>query len=441
MAKIPYTPTSWWAPLVLVAAGCARVECDLVPAEGHAAPILEVSGPRAVAVQAHLEVDGIAWATPVVGGHEVRLPLLGIPLGRTAAVSVAVDGRARACSLSVDAAELPEDARVPRTAVAEASAMSAERYLVGATMGEAPAAYVWDRSAEALVYYRVLPPSVQVPGVQRDPWSGDLMWPEYPDVGSGQLAAESMTGHPRTPRALGGGHHDIELLPGGGVAFLAVDVAPWYDPERGETLDVVADRIVVLTPGEEGETVFSIWDDYPELPVDSRGLNEAEAGYAWTHANGLDWDEHTGTMWMSLGFIDSLLQVDLQGPTVVRQLGGPGGIPVPGTLGFPHDPNGTGPDTVLVSRTVDGTTYASELRIDDEAGTVEEIWGCGRALGIEQPPLGMAKRLANGNTLIGWGLAGVLVEVTPDCTVVWRLDAGEGSWFGNGHLVEGLYAP
>ena len=64
------------------------------------------------------------------------------------------------------------------------------------------------------------------------------------------------------------GHHVFAPLPDGELAWPALDIRSWTDPESGEELDVVGDRIL-RTEGSSVDEVFSIWD--AETPILSSG--------------------------------------------------------------------------------------------------------------------------------------------------------------------------
>jgi hypothetical protein len=73
-------------------------------------------------------------------------------------------------------------------------------------------------------------------------------------------------------------------------------------------------------------------------------------------------------------------------------------------------------------------TRIVEYAIDEDAMTAELVWSYSRE-GTYCESQGSAQRLANGNTLIGWGLGPNLIasEVTPDKDIVFELQAANRS--------------
>ena len=87
-----------------------------------------------------------------------------------------------------------------------------------------------------------------------------------------------------------------------------------------------------------------------------------------------------------------------------------------------------------------------EFEIDRETQTLTELWRYTE--GPEWPrSRGMAMRLENGNTLVNYGTAGVIREVTPDAETVFRvkfdLQGGDDTYnkmVGHNELIDDLYS-
>jgi hypothetical protein len=65
---------------------------------------------------------------------------------------------------------------------------------------------------------------------------------------------------------------------------------------------------------------------------------------------------------------------------------------------------------------------ASNYAIDPAARTARMVWEFRHAPIIYTPFVGSVQRLANGNTVVGYGQAGHATEVTPGGGVVWEVD-------------------
>ena len=68
-----------------------------------------------------------------------------------------------------------------------------------------------------------------------------------------------------------------------------------------------------------------------------------------------------------------------------------------------------------------------------------KVWEYGEGEEINGNFLGQAMRLENGNTLVNFGGAGMLREVTPDGEVVWEVSNELGYVMGNGEMIDDIY--
>jgi hypothetical protein len=64
---------------------------------------------------------------------------------------------------------------------------------------------------------------------------------------------------------------------------------------------------------------------------------------------------------------------------------------------------------------------AVEYALDTDAGTATLVWSAHATPQLEDFALGYAQRLSNGNTLITYGAARQVQEVSPDGALVWDL--------------------
>lgn len=262
-------------------------------------------------------------------------------------------------------------------------------------------------------------------------------------VDIGRIGRTSWTGEELDSTVTEQGHHAFAELPDGTLAWTAVDVRDWYDPDLGHTVKVTGDRIVELAPGGEPTTVWSTWDAL-EPRKHGRWNDEFYPGmHDWTHANGLRWHEATDSWVVSLGNIDTVVQVSRAEGAAVRVMGADG-MPVieapPFT--FQHDAHLTEAGTLLLFATrPDQSSGAAEFTIDDEAGVLRQVWSHGYEDRIRAMSLGQALRYDDGNTLVNFGGAGLLREVTPDGDVVWEAHTDSGTWFAQVHPFDDFYHP
>jgi len=170
-----------------------------------------------------------------------------------------------------------------------------------------------------------------------------------------------------------------------------------------------------------------------------------EGGMCYTNA--VIWNEQTESVLWSLPYHDTVVEIDRMSGTVKRVFGALGAthetVPEDAAFEFNHYPNFTPEGTLLLSTHAGpdgGEQRAREYEIDDEAGTLTQVWVYGEGIDEYAYYSGEAYRLGNGNTLINYGTGGAAREVTPAGVVAWDITWDE--WYLTGHssLVSDLYA-
>jgi hypothetical protein len=90
--------------------------------------------------------------------------------------------------------------------------------------------------------------------------------------------------------------------------------------------------------------------------------------------------------------------------------------------------------------TGDGSV-AFEVSLDLVTRTATTAWSYKATPGIQNDLLGDLQRLPNGNTLIGYGTKGTLLEVSPDGILLREWDWPMGATFGYIQKRPTLYGP
>lgn len=223
-----------------------------------------------------------------------------------------------------------------------------------------------------------------------------------------------------------GMHHNFADLPGGGFAYLSVDVRDWTDPATGQAEPVVGDAIWEVGADGLRTLVYSTWDHLDPAPHGHWDSDFYAQGRDWTHGNGLSYDPERDSYLLALANLDTIVEVD-------RQTGAPLLLIEPSAWDLdyaaPHAPTWVGPDRLLLLSYAEGAIGAVEYAVDADAQRLAVVWSRTRSEAL-LPFLGHARRLANGNTLVNYGAGGIVEEVTPDGAVIWELRAGFGSWLG-----------
>jgi hypothetical protein len=170
-------------------------------------------------------------------------------------------------------------------------------------------------------------------------------------------------------------------------------------------------------------------------------------GNSVCYTNAVNYSPQTNTILWSLPYHDTVVEIDRDSGEVVRVFGeiSPTHDTVPSSalFDFQHYPCWTPEGTLLASMHIEGTTNqqrAREFAIDDESGTMTEIWSYGAGVDEYAYYSGEAYRLANGNTLMNYGTGGAAREVTADKQVVWDIAFPDRHLNGHLSLIGDLYA-
>lgn len=263
----------------------------------------------------------------------------------------------------------------------------------------------------------------------------DIKWSE--DIGTIHRVALDGTSVSETRALLA--HHDFQEHDDGTFSWIGYEyrdfgAVPWASdvirrgPEGAST--------------ESGSTITWSWfDGYGQNPwlvedADNVALGNAQE---WTHSNSLMVVDGFDGFFMMSKFLDTVLKIDASG-TLVWEMGGKysdftneDGSPVfrsiddldlwshahmshfweDGLLVFDNGKN-NGPTAAGLSRVV-------EYGFDEAAKTVWEAWVYEEPTGKHTNLMGDARKLDNGNVLIGWSDIGYINEVDTAGNELWRL--------------------
>jgi hypothetical protein len=191
-------------------------------------------------------------------------------------------------------------------------------------------------------------------------------------------------------------------------------------------------QLVRLRPDGSTEFVFDAWDhitldDWVEPPKPGP-VDPAQPDF--DHPNAIDFDRDGNYIvsWRNLG---QVTKIDGQTGAVRWRLGG-----TRNEFTFVNDPlNGFSaqhsarmlPNGNLLlydngTRHTPPESRAVEYAIDTVAHTATLVWQFRHTPVIYTPFVGLVQRLANGNTLVGYGMAGHATEATPSGGVAWEAD-------------------
>jgi len=343
--------------------------------------------------------------------------------------------------------EAAEDRIDPGLVVFTTLLMDGEGWIVGL---DRDGDYVWWWASED---------GVDVPSIHLDAAGDGLVFLDQGKWGDPQNGILDLSFHgDRLEHTLApDGHHDAIQLPDGRLAWLRGEVRDAVELDSGESLTLAYDTVAETGPGSITATAdvrFSVLDDLDYRPwrmckhFDDTGPG---GGSDYTHANSLMYDSDTDAFWLMSKNLDALLSVDRGSGAVNWQAGGRysslvdvAGDPAPADAEAVDGPNATwwshghmsdawGDGFLVFDNGYHHATRESrvvEYTLDPAAGTVQKVWEYPAEEGAFNPLLGDAVRLADGDTLISWGLSGELTEVTPEGEVVWRATVDLGAAVG-----------
>jgi hypothetical protein len=221
-------------------------------------------------------------------------------------------------------------------------------------------------------------------------------------------------------------HHDVIATPWNTILFLAFDDRPFEDRTlRGEA-------IWEWTP-ESGADVRR-WTSWDHLDPDvDRG---PRFGGEWLHANSLAVGARDNVL-VSLHYLNQVISIAPDWNSLEWRLGG-----VNATIAVPAHAQFSGQHTarelaaervILFDNGVDRGHDSRALELDWSSGSAEVAWEWAPVPPNFSTAVSSARRLPNGNTLVGFGLAqGIggstgpteFYEVGPGGETLWRMEVG-----------------
>ncbi|MEE9383777.1 MAG: hypothetical protein V3V08_10220 [Nannocystaceae bacterium] len=208
-------------------------------------------------------------------------------------------------------------------------------------------------------------------------------------------------------------------------------------PDQGDCYDVTDDGHILYTTRDNPALLR-------EVAPDGTRRDVWECKFEHCYSNTVNWDPASDAVLLSFPYINTVVQID-RASGKVRSLWGDEGdwsfSPEPLGLDFNHWPNITPEGTLMVSSHLPGTDthLFMEYEINEAIKTLTKKWTYGEGQNDWAEERGMASRAPGGNMLGNYGSSGVIVEVTPDKQLAWRI-VYEGRLLGNNTFIDDLYA-
>ncbi len=229
-------------------------------------------------------------------------------------------------------------------------------------------------------------------------------------------------------------HHDVVATPQNTLLFIA------QDPEQFKLGWYTGEAVYEWSP--ETGVVVKRWSS-DKLYDPSVNIGSRSTPTDWLHGNSLALGDH-GNVILSLNWISQVISIASDWNTIEWRLGGVGStIQVDSSAFFQGQhtaqvlPNG---HALMFDNSRDLTGALRQSRALEVAftpgGTATQVWSFSPSATQYDPFVGSARRLANGNTLVYFGMRDSFVgasgpmaayEVTPNGSVAWRLtyDGGD----------------
>lgn len=221
-------------------------------------------------------------------------------------------------------------------------------------------------------------------------------------------------------------HHDVIATPWNTILFLAFDERPF----DGRTLR--GEAIWEWSP--ESDLLVRRWTSWDHLDPDvDRG---PRFGAEWLHANSLDLGAR-GNVLVSLHYLNQVISIAPDWNSLEWRLGG-----VNATITVPADAQFSGQHTarelsaervIIFDNGHDRGGDSRALELDWSGGSAQVEWEWAPVPPNFSAAVSSARRLTNGNTLVGFGLAQGIVgstgptefyEVGPGGETLWRVEVG-----------------
>lgn len=385
-------------------------------------------------------------STTVQEKASVSFPLVGVPADTEVSWTgiTEVDGERSTCTGTTTTDTLPADLPQVVINIASDGQSASPRFLLGAYYDLFSASYVvgMDRLGNIVWYAPRDEDGIAIQaemsadgrGVYYNHFGKDL------DVDEGKIRHVSFGGElldeRRTPLA----HHMFTQLPDGNLAYQQLITQTVTNPETGEVEDWVGDGVAEVDADGNVTQVFSVWDWLTPTWNDKMGGFSLYGDPDWTHGNGLKYDADTNQYLLSLGHAADVIEFDRSTGEPTRIFGNDGMTEEDGeAFYYQHDPTLLDDNHLLMFCTdhESDLTGAREYAIDDEAGTLTEVWRYQSE--ITSIYLGQARRLSSGNTLLTFGQGATMREVTPEGEVVWELVTVDRVGLAQFQLLDNFY--
>ncbi len=226
-------------------------------------------------------------------------------------------------------------------------------------------------------------------------------------------------------------NHDLQILPNGNALLMIYDPQP-VDMSalvEGGRADAIVEQLVVQEIDASKNVVFE-WRSFDHIPITDSYVSLTTQRIDYIHGNAVELDDD-GNLLISSRNTCEITKINRSTGDVIWRLGGKQNDftfindPEP-WFHFQHDIRRLDNGNISIfdnhANLTPAWSRAVEYSLDEQAMTATRVWEYYHPDKIASNFMGNAQRLPNGNTLIGWGNAGLLTEVKPDGEKAFEID-------------------
>ncbi len=224
--------------------------------------------------------------------------------------------------------------------------------------------------------------------------------------------------------------HELRLLANGHALLLSytpipVDLSQYEGPADGIVVDII------IQEQDSAKNVVFEWHASQHIPLTDSYIALSESPVDFMHTNAIEVDTD-GNLLLSSRHPSEITKINRQSGAIVWRLGGKSNqftFTNDGGFSFQHDIRRLGNGDITLfdngNQHLIPSSRAVEYELDESAKTITRVWQYAQSPASFAPFMGIAQRLANGNTIIGWGALPLATEVHADGTKAFELALGD----------------
>lgn len=230
--------------------------------------------------------------------------------------------------------------------------------------------------------------------------------------------------------------HEFKLLPNGHGLLIGYDIQVVDMSKLVQGGDTAASvTAIVIQELDAAKNVVFEWTSWDHFNITDATQEDMTASVIdYVHTNAIEPDQD-GNLLISSRNMDEITKIDRATGEIIWRFGGKHNqfTFANDTIGFSHQHDIRRLENGHVTMFDNGNFHnppfsrALEYQLDDTAKTATLVWQFRHTPDVVSPAMGNTQRLANGNTVIGWGATNpTTTEVTPEGKIVYEMSLPDG---------------